>query len=90
MELAALIRALAPEEVVGQAAADIRDLTYDARTAVPGSLFFCVAGTRADGHEFASAAVGNGAVALVVDRRLEIEVPQVVVSDVRAAMAIAA
>ena len=33
------------------------------------SLFFCVPGTRVDGHDFAAEAVEHGAVALVVERR---------------------
>ena len=90
VELAALIRALAPEEVVGVTDADVRDLAYDARSVSPGAMFFCVPGSRADGHDFAPDAVKSGAVALVVERQLEIDVPQLVVGDVRAAMAIAA
>jgi UDP-N-acetylmuramoyl-L-alanyl-D-glutamate--2,6-diaminopimelate ligase len=90
VELAALIRALAPQDVVGQPVGDVRELVYDARSVSPGALFFCVPGSRADGHDFALEAVANGAVALVVERPLEIDVPQLVVEDVRAAMAIAA
>ncbi len=90
MELEELIRALAPDEVVGRQNVDIRDLAYDAREVLPGSLFFCVRGSRADGHDFAPAAIESGAVALVVEQPLEIGVPELVVGDVRAAMAIAA
>ncbi|MEP6892886.1 MAG: UDP-N-acetylmuramoyl-L-alanyl-D-glutamate--2,6-diaminopimelate ligase [Gaiellaceae bacterium] len=90
MELAVLIRALAPEELVGSKDVDIRDLAYDARAVASGALFFCVPGSRFDGHDFASGAVERGAVALVVDRPLEIDVPQLVVGDVRASMAIVA
>src|SRR5205085_3567074 len=63
---------------------------YDARTVVPGSLFFCVPGAVADGHDFARDAVKRGAVALVVERPLGLGVPEVVVSSSRAAMAQAA
>ncbi len=52
-----------------------------------GTLFFCVPGEKVDGHEFAAAAVKAGAVALVVERELDLGVVQVVVSDARAAMA---
>ena len=90
MELAALIRALGPEEVVGAKDAVVLDLAYDAGAVGPGALFFCVLGSRADGHDFAPEAVAKGAVALVVARQLEVDVPQVVVGDVRAAMAVAA
>ena len=53
----------------------------------PGALFFCVAGADADGHDLAAAAVAAGAVALVVERHVDVPMPQVVVPSVRAAMA---
>ena len=90
VDLERLIAVLAPAEVVGQAETTVHDLAYDARAVHPGSLFFCVPGLRADGHDFAAQAVANGAVALVVQRPLGVPVPQLVVDDARAAMAVAA
>ncbi|HSL63913.1 MAG TPA: UDP-N-acetylmuramoyl-L-alanyl-D-glutamate--2,6-diaminopimelate ligase [Gaiellaceae bacterium] len=90
MDLERLIAALAPEAVVQRAPVEVLDLAYDARAAAPGTLFFCVPGTTRDGHEFAADAVSRGAVALVVERTLPPPVPQLVVADARAAMAVAA
>ena len=90
MDIERVIAALAPVDVLGRAPVEIADLAYDARDATAGSLFFCVPGSRADGHEFAAEAVANGAVALVVERPLELEVPQLVVEDARRAMGVAA
>jgi UDP-N-acetylmuramoyl-L-alanyl-D-glutamate--2,6-diaminopimelate ligase len=45
---------------------------------------------RVDGHDFAGAAIETGAVALVVERVLDLPVPQLVVPDSRAAMAVVA
>src|SRR3954453_1966217 len=90
MEIDQLIAALAPAEVLRPAPVEIADLAYDGRAVGPGTLFFCVPGTRADGHEFAADAVGNGAVALVVERPLDLDVPQLVVPSARAAMPVAA
>jgi UDP-N-acetylmuramoyl-L-alanyl-D-glutamate--2,6-diaminopimelate ligase len=87
MDLERLVAALEPVEVLGQPSVDVRDLSYDARAVTAGSLFFAVPGERADGHDFAPEAVERGAVALVVQRPLELPVPQVVVRDSRAAMA---
>src|SRR5947208_2779732 len=85
-----VIAARAPADVLRRAPVEIGDLAYDARAAEPGSLFFCVPGSRADGHEFAADAVGNGAVALVVERPLDLDVPQLLVPSARAAMPVAA
>jgi UDP-N-acetylmuramoyl-L-alanyl-D-glutamate--2,6-diaminopimelate ligase len=90
MTLEQLAAVLDPVEVAAGGPVEVTDLVYDARHATTGALFFCVPGQRVDGHEFASQAVSNGAVALVVERRLEIDVPQVVVRDARLAMAPAA
>ena len=90
MDLERLVAALEPVEVLGGPSVEVLDLAYDARAVTPGALFFAVPGQRADGHDFAPDAVERGAVALVVERRLDLPVPQVVVRDARAAMAPAA
>jgi UDP-N-acetylmuramoyl-L-alanyl-D-glutamate--2,6-diaminopimelate ligase len=86
MQLERLIAALAPTNVIGSATAEIRELAYDAREVPRDSLFFCIPGASADGHDFAADAIRGGAVALVVERPLQVEVPQLVVPSVRAAM----
>src|SRR3954470_20792760 len=90
MQLELLAQALAPNEIVKAAAVEIAELAYDSRAASPGALFFCVRGSRSDGHALAAEAVGRGAAALVVERVLDVPVPQLVVADVRRAMAPAA
>lgn len=90
MNLEGLIAAVAPVEVVNGMPAEVRDLAYDTRAVAPGTVFFCVPGARADGHEFAAEASRRGAVALVVERPLDLPLPQLVVADARGAMAVAA
>ncbi|HET9674724.1 MAG TPA: UDP-N-acetylmuramoyl-L-alanyl-D-glutamate--2,6-diaminopimelate ligase [Gaiellaceae bacterium] len=90
MQLERVIAALAPKDVIGRAPVELSDLAYDAGRVRPGALFFCVPGGRFDGHDFADDAIGRGAVALVVERPLEVGVPQLVVGDARRAMAQAA
>lgn len=90
MELEALIRALAPGDVIGPRPVEVHDLAHDTRAVRDGTLFFCVAGGRADGHDLALEAVAAGAVALVVERPLDVAVPQLVVESTRAAMPVVA
>ena len=95
MELEALIRALAPMEVrtgevTGAQPVEIGDLAYDTRQVTPGAMFFCVPGAKTDGHDLAWEALERGAVALVVERELDVPSPQLIVADSRAAMAVAA
>jgi UDP-N-acetylmuramoyl-L-alanyl-D-glutamate--2,6-diaminopimelate ligase len=83
MRLGELIGGVPP----GASDVEVTTLAYDNRTVTPGTLFFCVPGFTRDGHEFAPEAIARGAVALVVQRPLGLGVPEVLVDDVRAAMA---
>jgi len=65
---------------------EVTDLAYDTRTVLPGALFFCIPGSNVDGHDLAAEAVEKGAAALVVERRLPLDVPQLRVPSVREAM----
>ena len=89
-DLETLGRAAGATAVLRAAPAVVTDLVYDARAVTPGALFVCVPGSRADGHDFAPAAVERGAVALLVERPLDLPVPQLLVPDARIAMALAA
>jgi UDP-N-acetylmuramoyl-L-alanyl-D-glutamate--2,6-diaminopimelate ligase len=86
MNLERFVAALGPVDVLRPAPADVLELAHDARAVAPGTLFFCVRGSRADGHAFAPAAAAAGAVALVVEEPVQVELPQLVVPDVRRAM----
>ena len=69
---------------------EITGLAYDNRFVTEGTLFFCVPGYTRDGHEFAPDAIARGAAALVIERPLDLGVPEIRVPSVRAAMAPAA
>ena len=90
IELERLSQAVHAERTVNPAPVTITDLAYDARRVEPGTLFVCVPGLKADGHDFAPQAVANGAVALIVERLLDLDVSQLVVPNSREAMALAA
>lgn len=89
IELEALAHVVGATRASNAEGIQIADLAYDSRRVVPGSVFVCIPGGRADGHDFAAAAVEAGAVALLVERELPIAVPQVVVPDSRCALALA-
>jgi len=68
----------------------IEGLETDSRKAKPGDAFICLPGHTVDGHDYAASAVERGAVALVAERRLPIDVPHIIVKDCRHAMAVMA
>ena len=84
--LSDLLADLPTAEVRGDPAAGVRSLAYRSDEAGTKSLFFCVPGTRLDGHDLAADAVARGATTLVVERWLPPDVTQVLVPSARAAM----
>lgn len=68
------------------ASIEVNSVVMDSRRVVDGALFACVRGEHFDGHEFAIETLENGAVALLVDRQLDVAAPQLIVADVRAAL----
>ncbi len=69
---------------------EIRTLCMDSRRLEEGALFFCIPGFTFDGHNYAPQAVQAGAAALVVERELDVDCPQLLVSDAREAAALIA
>jgi len=65
---------------------EVTGLAYDSRRVRAGTLFFCVAGYQRDGHDFAAQAVAAGATGLVVERPLDLGVPEMLVESTRATM----
>lgn len=84
--LQSLAAAVPGAHMVG-ANAEVFDLVHDSRDAKAGSAFIAVRGATVDGHDHAGAACSDGAAAVIVDHELELNCPQLVVPDTRAAMA---
>ncbi|HSH22550.1 MAG TPA: UDP-N-acetylmuramoyl-L-alanyl-D-glutamate--2,6-diaminopimelate ligase [Acidimicrobiales bacterium] len=90
MRLDQVIAGLDAEQVVGDRATEVTSVVHDSRRVEPGALFCCLRGLHTDGHHHASEAVSRGAVAVLAERRLDLDVAQVLVADARAEMAVAA
>lgn len=61
-------------------------VSIDSRTLKPGALFVAIKGERFDGHDFVQEAAKNGAAALVVRTPVDVNLPQVIVSDTTQAL----
>ncbi|MEI8231786.1 MAG: Mur ligase domain-containing protein, partial [Actinomycetes bacterium] len=62
----------------------------DSRKIIQGSLFVAKPGEVTDGHLFVDDAIANGAVAVLVERRVHQDIPQLVVADVVQALGLLA
>jgi UDP-N-acetylmuramoyl-L-alanyl-D-glutamate--2,6-diaminopimelate ligase len=96
MQLGALVAAAGPalEAMItgpplddAAATVEVSSITHDSRLVTSGALFCCVRGLSDDGHRFAFAAVEAGAAALLCDHPLGTGSTELVVEDVRPAMA---
>ena len=54
------------------AACEISAITIDSRAVVPGCMFVCITGTKADGHAFIEEALQKGAAAVVIEREVPV------------------
>ena len=60
---------------------EIMGISYNSKTTKPNVIFVCLTGEHVDGHEYAEEAVANGACACIVEKRLNSDMPQIVVND---------
>lgn len=88
MKLIDLVRNMPLDyKLIGNGEVEITSLSMDSRKDIGGgSLFFCISGLHMDSHLFAGDVVKKGASALIVERELDVDCPQVVVENVRHAM----
>ncbi len=77
-------------EQLGPGDVAVLGVSQDSRIVRPGDLFLAWKGISADAHDHVAAAVAAGAVAVVLERPLDVAVPQLVVRDGRSAGALAA
>jgi UDP-N-acetylmuramoyl-L-alanyl-D-glutamate--2,6-diaminopimelate ligase len=88
--LADLALRLGADLAAGATDVAVRGVAFDSREVRPGNVFVAIPGARADGHNHVAAAIAAGAVAAVVERRLDVAIPQLVVKHSRPALATAA
>ncbi|WP_243042593.1 UDP-N-acetylmuramoyl-tripeptide--D-alanyl-D-alanine ligase [Dyella sedimenti] len=60
---------------------DVGGVAIDTRKLQPGDLFVAIKGERVDGHDFLAEAKARGAVAALVTRKVDFDLPQVLVDD---------
>ena len=90
MKLSRLIEGLPVKDVLSPGDPEVTSVTMDSRQVQGDALFICVKGEADDGHRFAADAVKKGAKAVVAERPLDVDVPVVLVSDARRALAVLA
>lgn len=83
MKLSQLIRNLKYKEALNFEDTEVTGISYNSKTTQKGDIFVCLTGEHSDGHEYAKSAVEKGAVALLCEKALDINVVQIVVNSTR-------
>ena len=90
MKLNELMLNVTYEMMKGNMEQEITGVVYDSRKVEPGSLFVCLKGFQADGHQYIGKAVESGATAIIVEDTDQCEAYDVTflkVNDSREALA---
>ncbi len=81
MILRDLIDGLPGMRLIGDPGVEVKSVSNDSREIRPGDVYVAVRGIRADGHAFVDDVIAKGVAAIVVERELDVKVPQIIVED---------
>ena len=89
MKLRSLIEQIPYKELVNvnDYSLDVENVSYHSKTTRPNDIFVCITGEHTDGHEFFQEAVNNGAIACIVEKILNSDIPQIVVDSTQEILA---
>lgn len=83
LKLSELVNYIQVEGIRGNVEVKVTGLSSDSRKIEAGYIFFCIKGTRADGHQFAAEAVKRGASAVICEEEVKLENNEVAVIKVK-------
>lgn len=87
MKLSELISEVNLKEKYNFEDVEVTGISYSSKTTKQGDIFVCMRGEHVDGHNFAADAVEMGAVAIMCETRLELNVPQIIVASTEQSIA---
>ena len=91
LEQRGMLRTVLAQPTMPVGATSISGVAFDSRRVSAGDLFVAVPGAESDGHAHATAAVAAGAAAVIGERAMaNVNVPQILVSSARRALALSA
>ena len=84
MQLEKIIEILNPIEIKNyDKNIDIKGISYNSQLTKAGDIFVCLKGEYSDGHNWAKMAKDRGAVALLCEKELDVNLPQLIVESTR-------
>lgn len=92
-QLINILKNTTPLEIIGKTDIPIRNIHNNSQKVTPASLFAAIKGTQVDGHHYISAAIQNGATAILCEKLPDIlneQVTYILVKDTASALGIIA
>ena len=89
MKLSEILKNIELAEVHADLDAEISGISYDSRTTKTGDLFIAIVGFESDGHKYIPMAKEKGALVVLCERAPDCDIPYILVSDSRRALALA-
>ena len=87
MNLSNIIKNIKTKEILNFKDIDIKGISYNSNTINSHEIFVCLKGEHVDGHNYAQSAFEKGAVALMCEKPLNIEIPQLIVESTQESIA---
>ncbi len=89
MKLSELCSCLKDHEYSDFVEKEVCGITHDSRRVQGGYAFVAIKGHKVDGHDFVADAREKGAIALVVEKKVDVtpQIPRIIVSNTRSALA---
>ena len=81
MKLSEILKDVNVKEIIGSTDANISGIAFNSAKVKAGSVFVCIKGLKADGHDFAQEALDNGAVAVIAERRIPDIASNIIIVD---------
>lgn len=75
---------------IGDIDLNIEKISTNSASNCKNGVFVCLKGTNTDGHNYVNDAKNNGAIALVVEKKVKSSLPQIIVKDTHCAISIMA
>lgn len=87
MKLSELVSEVNIKEKYNYSDVEVLGISYNSNTTKKGDIFVCLRGEHVDGHNFAADAVQKGAVSIMCETRLPLDVPQIIVASTEQSIA---
>lgn len=88
MKLSKLIKGLKAKQIINFIDCDVCNLSLSSKSIDQNGMFFAIKGNTVNGEDFVYDAIANGCIVVVSNNPLNVNIPQIIVDDVRIALAV--